>query len=387
MRVSLFWAFVLALSGASADAASAQSADFGAKLEAIRHTRNVPAIGGLLLRGGEVVVEGVAGTTEAGGEAAVAAGDAWHLGSDTKAMTATLAARLIEAGKITWDTTLADGLPDLAGDMHDSQKSVTLRQLLGHRGGVGGDGSAASALQARLWEIERTMADAPIAERRRTAARAILADAPVGRPGETYAYSNFGYILAGAMLERAGGDSWESLMRREVFNPLKMTTAGFGPPPRIRGHLKGVDDWAPQTRDNPPTLGPAGTVHCSLQDWSKFAAAHLGHGPAGYLSADSLKMLHEPLPGGGGTRYAMGWIVIERDGRTLLAHEGSNTMWYAAIVLDPARDEARLAVCNAPDQSACYDVLRALATSAPASRPAGQSASAPSSGGSGGPSR
>ena len=162
------------------------------------------------------------------------------------------------------------------------------------------------------------------------------------------------------MLERAGGDSWEDLLRREVFDPLGMTSAGFGPPPHVCGHLRDAEQWTPHTGDNPPTLGPAATVHCSLKDWSKFAAAHLGHGPAGYLTADSLKTLHEPLPGDVDAQYALGWAVVRKDGRTLLAHERSNTLWYAAVVLDPSRDEARLAICNAPDAAACYDVLRAL---------------------------
>ena len=338
-------------SAGGSDGATTEPTTFQSDLGAIRDARNVPALGGLLLQNGEITRKGVAGPVDSS--------DAWHLGSDTKAMTATLAARLVEQNLITWDTTLADGLPSLAADLHDAHKTVTLRQLLGHRGGVVGGGLADVFLLPQLWGLEEKMVDQTAADRRLAAAKIILSADPVAAPGVTFLYSNYGYVLAGAMLERAGGDSWEHLMQREVFGPLQMTTAGFGSPPRVRGHLKVDGEWVPQTRDNPPTLGPAAVVHCSLADWSKFAVAHLGHGPAGYLTADSLKILHEPLPGDD-AKYALGWAVVERDGRTLLAHEGSNTMWYAAIVLDPSRDEARLAVCNAPDAAACYDVLRAL---------------------------
>jgi len=51
-------------------------------------------------------------------------------------------------------------------------------------------------------------------------------------PGEKYAYSSVGYAIAGAMTESATGASWEDLVKREVFKPLELSDAGFGPPKR-----------------------------------------------------------------------------------------------------------------------------------------------------------
>ena len=87
--------------------------------------------------------------------------DAWHIGSDAKAMTATLAARLVEQGKIRWDTSLAEGLPELAGAMHEAHKPVTLRQLLGHRGGVIGHEANQYAMPV-LWQIQNEPGDRPM---------------------------------------------------------------------------------------------------------------------------------------------------------------------------------------------------------------------------------
>ena len=58
----------------------------------------------------------------------------------------------------------------------------------------------------------------------------VLAEKPAYPPGEKYAYSNVGYTIAGAMAEKATGATWEDLVKREVFEPLELTGAGFGPP-------------------------------------------------------------------------------------------------------------------------------------------------------------
>ena len=102
----------------------------------------------------------------------------------------------------------------------------------------------------------------------------MIADKPAYPPGEKYEYSNVGYTIAGAMAEKVTGATWEDLVKREVFEPLELTEAGFGPPKSAdetleqpRGHRKvlagkvSVDDEA----DNTPIMGPAGTVHMTLQ--------------------------------------------------------------------------------------------------------------------------
>ena len=58
----------------------------------------------------------------------------------------------------------------------------------------------------------------------------VIAEKPAHPPGEKYAYSNVGYTIAGAMAEKATGATWEDLVKREVFEPLELTGAGFGPP-------------------------------------------------------------------------------------------------------------------------------------------------------------
>ena len=96
-----------------------------------------------------------------------------------------------------------------------------------------------------------------------------------------FEYSNLGYIVVAMMAESATGTKWESLIQQELFGPLGMTTAGFGPPSTAGnidqpwGHGRNSSQIFSNQFDNPPSLAPAGTIHCSIVDWAKFVALHL----------------------------------------------------------------------------------------------------------------
>jgi hypothetical protein len=116
--------------------------------------------------------------------------------------------------------------------------------------------------------------------------------------------------------------------------------------------------------DNPLCIGPAGTVHCSIGDWGKFAAQHLGASVGGkrLLTDETLEKLHTPI---GEQEYAMGWVVAERPwgGGRVLWHNGSNTMNYAVVWLAPKKKFAALAATNQAGDAgpkACDDVAGAL---------------------------
>src|SRR5262249_19245641 len=213
---------------------------------------------------------------------------------------------------------------------------VTVLDLLRHIGGVPEGIPDAIANQMVI--------DGKSPEARINAARAILA-LPPGQAHGTFAYSNGGYIIAGAALERLTGATWEAMMQNDVFAPLSMTSCGFGPP----GTPGAVDQpWGHGTlnpggaftaydpgdigADNPPALGPAGTVHCSLADWGKFLSLHLAgaRGVAtGLVTPATMRTLQTPPPGGD---YACGWGVVDRAwaGGAALARRGGNTRWGVA---------------------------------------------------------
>jgi CubicO group peptidase (beta-lactamase class C family) len=309
----------------------------------IRQSHRVPAIAAALVTSKGLVTAGVVGTRKRGTEIAATLNDQWHLGSDTKAMTATLVAKLVEKGPLKWESTVAEVFPDLAAGFDAEARTITVLQLLSHRSGLkpnpdlvvygGPDGT-----KERL----RVVKDE-------------LSKAPQHKPGTHYEYSNLGYAIAGAITERITGKSWEQAMQEEVFTPLGMASVGFGgtgTPGQVDQpwghHANGqpVSGNGPAL-DNPPVLSPAGRVHCTIQDWARFIADQLrgARGEPALLKAESYKTLQTPPFGG---EYALGWLVVERPwgGGMVLNHGGDNTMNFANVWVAPRRDFAVLACVN-----------------------------------------
>lgn len=290
------------------------------------------------------------GVRTAGRSEAVTTGDKWHLGSITKSMTATLVARCVDAGRVSWNDTVGVVLGGDIADMRPAYRDVTFQHLLSHRAGL-----ASNLEWHEILTFQRQNAD-PRAERIAYARMGLTRD-PAGAKETHFEYSNTGYVIAGAMLEKKLGAPWETLIRTHVFDPLGMTSAGFGAPGTAGAHDQpvghgpglaavaagrtdaAVTAYPPDAaiNDNPAVLGPAGRVHATFADTFKYLAAHRDRTP--FLRAESWKMLHEAPFGGA---YAMGWQ--SEDGR--LWHNGSNTLWYAEVLVDQRRGIVAAAAVN-----------------------------------------
>jgi CubicO group peptidase (beta-lactamase class C family) len=336
----VLWSAMVWASAPMDDGPDAAPSDASAVIEPIRAAHKVPGMVGAVLIDDRIVAIGASGVRKMGSPEPITSADILHLGSNTKSMTSTMIARLVERGKLRWDMTPADVFTDFADAIHPDCRSITLRQMLTHRSGLPANGRYVM------------LGGKDESERRLKLARATLTAAPEAKPGTRFEYSNLGYIIAGAMAERVTGKSWEDLMRDEVFIPLGMTgTAGFGPPgsrdtvEQPWGHMRLLGAELPVFNDNPPVLGPAGTVHASVADWMKYARVHMKNaGPdAAYLKPESFAALHTPEPGigGSGADYACGWVVRRppwgKDGERVIWHNGSNTHWYAEMWIDQAR--------------------------------------------------
>ena len=334
----------------------AQEPGVGERLEAIRAEAGVPALAAAWTTLDGLQGVWVAGTREADGAEPVTADDRWHLGSCTKSMTATLIALLVARGDLAWETPLGEALPDRVDEMDLDYGDVTVVELLGHRAGLAANPDIPYLASLRL-------SSASLVEQRAAFTAKVLGTPPVHTPRGAFLYSNSGYVVAGHLAERATGKPWEELMRALLFEPLDMASAGFGPPglgdatvTQPRGHDgKGQAITPGPFADNPPAIGPAGTVHASLADWAKYARLHLA-GARGdvklgelTLSREAFARLHAGLPGPG-QPYGYGWVVRETgwaggDGKALW-HNGSNTMWYCELWLGLERGVALLAATN-----------------------------------------
>jgi len=325
---------------------ASEIADISPEIYKVLGDSVVPSLVAAVIIDGEIVAAGAAGIRKKGSTEKVKLTDKFHLGSCTKSMTATLAATLVEEGKINWDTTIADVFKDI--DIHQDYRTVSLHQLLTNISGTPKDINF--LLWSKLWQVKGSLT-----QQRFQLVQGIVKNAPEHLPGTKYEYSNAGFSIAGAMLEKVTGESFEVLLRERVFYPLGMSSAGFRAPAhnglvdQPYGHIKKwlkVTPIDPEPKgDNPAAIAPAGAVHCSVIDFARYAQFHLGFLGKNLLTEESRKILYTPT---NIQSYAMGWKVTVRNwskGLTFM-HVGSNTMFHAVIWLAPNRNFAAVAMSN-----------------------------------------
>lgn len=364
----------------TAGTAAAAPVSLDDNLEPYLGQYGMPALAAAVARDGAVVAAGAVGTRRAGTDSPVALTDRFHLGSDTKAMTALLAAMLVEEGRLRWDTRVGEVFPELAGRMDAGLAAVTLTQLLSHTSGVPSDD------QATIDAINRSLsAEGNLDELRYGLVRDWCPQPLASAPGSAFAYANMNYVLAGAMIERVAGRTWDELIVERVFRPLDLRSAGLGNQASLGrvdaplGHDPTGGTPKPMLSgpngDNPSVLGPAGIAHMSVLDFGRWAAWNAGqgtHAPA-LVQPDTMRRLHAPViamtiegtprpgtPASG--RYALGWGEVRMDWapRPLLYHGGSNGMNVAHIWVDPVQDSAMVLMTNVGGPRA-EDGLRAAA--------------------------
>lgn len=373
--------------------------DVSADLAPIVSEHKVPAMAAVVIREGRTVAQGVTGVRRAGDETRATIDDRWHLGSCTKSMTATMCAILVERGTLRWESTLAEVFADLEAGMHEDFRTVTLAQLLTNRGGVPAD-LKFDGLWSQLWHFTGTPVEA-----RRLLTEKVVSRAPEYKPGTKSVYSNGGFAIAGHMAETAAGKPYEVLMRELLFEPLGMTTCGWGPPglgpdgtvsapagtppDQPRGHRRDGQPVEPALvgADNPAAISPAGRLHCSIGDWARYVGLHCRAGKSNpdrtprLLQPETFDRLHTPPDDLSDYAYGWGrpqraWAGPEGD-RFVLTHGGSNTMWMCVTWIAPRRDFAVLVCCNSGVEGAgkaCDDACRAmiralLPTDAPGGEP------------------
>ena len=293
-------------------AAAGKPRDLAPALQPLADKYHLPGVVGAILHGDDVVAIGSVGIRKSGDPSPFLPTDIIHLGSDTKAMTAMLIGQLIDKKQIAFDSTMAELFPELAAQMNTEMARVTVRNLLDHTAGFPHDLKWGALQGAKL----------PLPELRRRAVKQALSVAPATPIGKI-SYSNISYFLLGAIVEAKTGKPWEDVIRQGIFRPLHMETAGFGPPgtpgkvDQPWGHVLRNDLLVPLQSDNPEVMGPAGTVHCSMEDWSKFhrrgaarcaRASHAGL-RGDFQKAGRLRCPARITPAVGSSRPALGRVA------------------------------------------------------------------------------
>jgi CubicO group peptidase (beta-lactamase class C family) len=345
-----------------------------------------------VLRGDRIIAQGVAGVRKRGSAEHITLYDQFLLGSCTKAMTATLVAIFVEEGKLNWTTTLGELFAGTVKPMHPAWEKVTLRQVLAHRAGLPFETDGLDPVFSTLRELMRPPRALPgtLPQQRLQIARQTLSRPPRIPPDTKFYYSNVGYVLAGAVLEQLTGRAWEELMGERLFQPLGISTGGFGPTgtadktEQACGHSpvigKPLDPRSPAA-ELPLFYGPAGLAHMTVTDWAKFIALHLRGDPANphcqaaLLKLDTVAEMHAVAPttpyskgwamrgvtflatgdAAPAVTYCAGWLIstaswakgtqLGNVGRRLW-HAGRIGRWNCGVVVAPEIDFAVLVACN-----------------------------------------
>jgi CubicO group peptidase (beta-lactamase class C family) len=291
------------------------------------------------------------GRTSLQGGSALLGDEPFQLASMSKAMTAALAAHLVQQGKLRWDSTPVELLPEVAATQDPACAQVTLAQLLDHRSGLPAmqDPSVLSELLPLL-----ATEPAPLPQsdpgRRRLLARWMLSFAPEGRQGQDFVYSNAGYTVAGAMLESAAGQDFETLLSQWA-RPLGLDPQWRTPARAPQGHEGAAPTQLMATQALPAewqpwvdAIKPAGDVWLTPAGYGRWLAEHQralqgeGHGlPPAYV-----QRLRDLKP----AEYALGWQGSQIQGRGALMHSGADKGFMGLVLLRQDGKQAFFALSN-----------------------------------------
>jgi CubicO group peptidase (beta-lactamase class C family) len=270
----------------------------------------------------------------------------FQIGSMSKVWTATLAMQLVDEGKLDLDAPVAEVLPELRLADPEVAKTVTMRHLLNHTSGIDGDVFTDTGRGDDC--VEKYVA--------------LLSEQKQNHPlGVTWSYCNAGFVLAGRVIEKLTGLTWDAALKQKIYAPLglKHTVTLAEEALLFRtaaGHVDVTKDpvLAPAWQ-LPRSLGPAGLICSTPADVLAFARMHLTGGLAAdgtrVLSAESARAMTElqadlPNKYSLGDSWGIGWIRFGWDGQRLVGHDG-NTIGQSAflrVLPDPGNPGAGLAV-------------------------------------------
>lgn len=329
-----------------------------ARLEAVLAEHKVTGAVLGIMQGDEVTVF-AAGSANRRGEIDVTADTLFQIGSITKVWTASLVMMLVDEGKLDLDAPVVTYLPEFKVADPDVTARVTLRDLLSHRSGIGGD------------HILDTGRGDDTLERYVATCGELGQDHDLGA---TMSYCNTGYSVAGRVIEVVTGKTWDAFLRERLIAPLGLTHTNTLPEEAIlfRTAVGHVDDEVAPMWVLPRSAGPAGLINARAADLLKFARLHLddGRGPDGtqLLSVAAVKQMQEaqidvPDRYTLGDRWGVGWILFEWDGHHVYGHDGTTVGQRAYMRIVP---DADMAICmlstgglaGAAFKDLCTEVLR-----------------------------
>ncbi|MFE0463441.1 serine hydrolase domain-containing protein [Kitasatospora sp. NPDC058965] len=279
----------------------------------------------------------------------------YRIGSISKTFAAVLVLRLRDEGLLDLADPLEQHLPGTAAGR------ATIRELLCHAAGL------SSETPGPWWERTPGALRPELSD--------LLEEQPFRHPvGERFHYSNPGYALLGALVERLRRQPWGEVLRQEVLEPLGMTRTTMLPQAPHAGGFA-VHPWADVLLPEPPAdtgaMAPAGQLWSTAADLCRWAV-FLTAGDGKVLAAETLAEMRRPAvapDGDWNAGYGLGLQLARRDGRLLVGHGGSMPGFLAGFWLCPEEDVAAVALANATSgagtSAVAADLIRIVAEREP----------------------
>lgn len=301
----------------------------------------------------DTVYYGTAGVERCGSSDKITLQSKFQIGSNAKAITATLAAILVEGNYIQWDTELLELVPELKGGIREEYESIDLENLLSHRGFVQPFEESSSS----EWKGMRKSFGKADATKYQFAEYAL--NLPPKKDTENnHSYSNGGFVIAALMLERCTDKSWADLV--QLFNMQFGVEVFVGFPSQenpkgTHGHKKSMGKYKVIEPTDEESFqfdfSPAGNLAINIEDLAKYISFHLDGllGIDNVLKSSTYKHLHYGLED-----YALGWYngKIGDSEERFSYHGGSLGTFSSAIMLSPDREIAIMILVNSDDDKA-----------------------------------
>jgi CubicO group peptidase (beta-lactamase class C family) len=273
--------------------------------------------------------------------------DRFHIGSNTKAMTAFIIAKYVEIGKLKWTSKFFDVFPEWKVNSKEEYYKITLQDLLSHR----------ARIQAFQGDNDPTIPKfkGTQQEKRKQFGKFVLKLNPVEIDTiHKFNYSNAGYTLATLMLERVTQKNWEQLVEK-VFNQDLKLNVKFSWPENQKtkdtwGHSSENDKLIPVPSNTDYHLDftePAGDINIKLKDYAKFIQLNLQglNGQNNYLTAKTYQFIHKGIE-----NYALAWYNIYENGKELSTHSGTAGTYYTLVHIDRLKGKAYVIFANSFNQ-------------------------------------
>lgn len=350
------------------------------QIDSVRIANNIPSIAYGVIRHDSIIVINTVGYRDILTKERAQSGDYYHIGSNTKAFTGFLAAKMVEDNLIKWDTKFFDLYPELKNESNTVYYDISLKELLSHRARLINFEEPAEIMMI-MGKYEKTINDSlTLPEKRYFLIKEVLKSEPLLPYGECKrSYSNAGFIAASLMLEKVTGQSWESLIVKlskelnigiHIGSPIDL---GMHQP---KGHINPKSMRLDIDKDLIPVqipvqdelrpldgffeflqLGtPAGNLSLNVNDFLKFLQLNINgiNGENNYLKAEIYKQIFTTYP-----FYSMGWW-IEPEDNLRYDHRGSNMMFNSFAGISPENKLGVVVMINSYNDEVITKTLNLL---------------------------